>query len=62
MPGGTGYASASSRILLACDELDRLGLALHWPASLRIGDRSLNGRRLRRYKPVLLGEVLAWKP
>lgn len=61
LPGGTGYASASSRILLACDELEQVGLAFHWPASLRLGDRSLNGHILQRYKPVLLDEALAWK-
>lgn len=60
LPGGTGYASASSRILLACDEVDEIGLSFHWPASLRVGDRSLSGRMLERYKPVLLHPALSW--
>ncbi len=60
MPGTTGYASARSRILLACDELPRLGISLRWPASLRIGDRSPQGKRLARYKPALLDKVMRW--
>lgn len=60
LPGGTGYASASSRTLLACDELDALGLTFYWPASIRLGDRPLNGRTLERYRPVLMDPLLAW--
>ena len=59
-PGGTGYASASSRILLACDELTALKLAFHWPVSLRIGDRFPAGKQLQHYRPYLLDPVLAW--
>lgn len=59
-PGGTGYASANSRIALACDELGAVKLTFHWPVSLRIGDRSPTGRQLEYYRPYLLDSVLAW--
>ena len=59
-PGTTGYASARSRILLACDELREIGLAFRWPAAFRIGDRAPEGRGLNRYKPVLLDKVMRW--
>ena len=59
-PGGTGYASANSRILLACDELQALKLTFHWPPSLRIGGRVLEGRQLLYYRPQLLHSALAW--
>lgn len=59
-PGTTGYASARSRILLACDELREIGLAFRWPAVVRIGDRALEGRGLDHYKPVLLDKVMRW--
>lgn len=62
LPGTTGYAAARSRVLLACDELKRIRLGFHWPASLRIGDRSPRGARLERYKPALLSDVLYWNP
>ncbi len=60
MPGTTGYASARSRILMACEELPEIGIVLRWPASLRVGDRSPRGRRLERYKPTLLDPVVRW--
>jgi hypothetical protein len=59
-PGGTGYASASSRILMACGELRELRLVFIWPPSLRIGDRSPEGRQLLYYRPYLLDSRLAW--
>jgi len=59
-PGGTGYASANSRSLLACDELGQLPLTFHWPVSLRIGDRAPTGRQLLFYRPTLLDARLAW--
>lgn len=59
-PGGTGYASATSRILMACSELREVPLGFHWPPSLRIGDRSLEGQRLLHYRPYLLDSRLAW--
>ena len=59
-PGGTGYASANSRIPLSCDELGEVKLAFHWPASIRIGNRSPRGLNLRHYKPALLDNKLAW--
>ena len=61
LPGGKGYASANSRILLNCDELDDVKVEFHWPISLRIGDRSLVGQQLARYRPLLLSEALRWK-
>jgi hypothetical protein len=60
LPGGTGHASANSRVLLACDELPELKLVFHWPASLRIGDRSPTGQQLAHYRPQLLDPVLEW--
>jgi hypothetical protein len=60
MPGRTGYASARSRILLACDELPEIRITLRWPASLRIADRSPTGQRLERYKPLSLDPVVRW--
>lgn len=60
LPGGTAYASANSRILLACDELPDMKLTFHWPVSLRIADRSPDGRHLQRYKPYLLDPILGW--
>jgi hypothetical protein len=61
LPGGTGYASAKSRILLACDEVEEVGgIAFHWPASLRIADRHPTGQRLGRFKPELLHESMRW--
>ncbi len=60
LPGTTGYSSAKSRILLACDELDEIKISFHWPASLRIGDRALQGRRLEAYKPVLQEKIILW--
>jgi len=60
-PGGTGYASANSNILLDCEELKELKLALLWPISLRMGDRSVNGRSLARYRPLLHHPILTWK-
>lgn len=60
LPGRTGYASAKSRILLACDELPQLGMAFHWPASVRVGDRSPSGRRLEKFKPLFLSKMLHW--
>lgn len=59
-PGGTGYASANSRIPLSCDELGEVKLTFHWPASIRIGNRSPRGSNLRHYKPALLDNILAW--
>lgn len=61
-PGGTGYASANSKILLDCEELNALKLTLLWPISLRIGDRSPGGGQLHRYRPHLRHPILAWKP
>ncbi len=61
MPGRTGYASARSRILLACEELQEVGIRFRWPASLRIGDASPRGNRLARYKPLLLDGAIRWK-
>jgi hypothetical protein len=61
LPGGTAYASALSRIPLACDELNGVKLTFLWPASLRVGDRPLGGRLLEHYKPVLLDPLLRWK-
>lgn len=61
-PGGTGYASENSRILLACDELRTLKLAFRWPASLRLGDRAPTGRQLLHFRPYLLDARLAWSP
>jgi len=60
LPGGTGYASANSRILLACDELAQIKLVFHWPASMRVADESLQGARLNHYKPVLKSPLLGW--
>ena len=60
LPGGTGYASANSRNLLACDELVPAPLTFHWPVSLRIGDRTPVGRQLLHYRPYLLDPRLAW--
>jgi hypothetical protein len=59
-PGGTGYASASSRVLVDCVELREVRLAFHWPPSLRIGDRSPDGQQLLYYRPYLLDRRLAW--
>jgi hypothetical protein len=59
-PGGTGYASANSRILMSCSELDERKLTFHWPASLRIGDRTPSGMQLQHYRPYLLSPRLAW--
>ncbi|MDH5752093.1 MAG: hypothetical protein OEZ59_06705 [Deltaproteobacteria bacterium] len=59
LPGAVGYASAKSKTLLACDEV--LRMSFYWPVSLRIGDRSLNGRMLQHYKPLLMGSTLSWK-
>lgn len=59
-PGGTGYASATSRVLTACSELREVPLAFHWPPSLRIADRSPEGARLLHYRPYLLDSRLAW--
>lgn len=59
-PGGTGYASANSRIPISCQELHEVKLTFHWPASLRIGNRAPSGFKLRHYKPVLLDAKLAW--
>ncbi len=61
-PGGTGYASENSRILLACNELQTEKLAFRWPASLRLGDRVPTGRQLLHYRPYLLDPRLAWSP
>lgn len=60
LPGDVGYASARSRILMDCDELAQIKLRFHWPVSLRMGDRPVQGTRLAPYKPVLLSEVMAW--
>ncbi len=60
LPGTVGYASATSRNLLGCDVVKREGLQLHWPASLRVDDRSPRGRRLDRFKPALSGKGLHW--
>lgn len=60
LPGAKGYAGAKSRILMGCDELEELTLGFHWPASLRMGDRALQGSRLRQYKPLLLSRALRW--
>ena len=60
LPGDVGYASARSRILMACDELPQIKLRLHWPVSLRMGDRPVQGARLAPYKPILLSEVMEW--
>lgn len=59
-PGGTGYASSNSRILLACDELRDVKLVFHWPPSLRVAGRVLSGRQLVYYRPHLLDPALAW--
>ena len=59
-PGGTGYASANSRIPLSCVELGEVKLTFHWPASIRIGNRSPRGLNLNHYKPALLDNKLAW--
>jgi hypothetical protein len=59
-PGGTGYASANSRVLMSCSELGERRLTFHWPASLRIGDRSPTGQQLQHYRPHLLSPRLAW--
>lgn len=59
-PGGTGYASSNSRILLDCDELREVKLVFHWPPSLRVAGRVLSGRRLLYYRPQLLDPALAW--
>ncbi|MBI3993364.1 MAG: hypothetical protein HY342_08820 [Candidatus Lambdaproteobacteria bacterium] len=61
LPGDKGYASANSRILLDCDELEQVKMEFHWPISLRIGDRSLVGQQLTRYRPLLLSDALRWK-
>lgn len=60
LPGDVGYASARSRILMDCDELAGIKLRFHWPVSLRMGDRPVQGARLAPYKPVLLNEVMEW--
>lgn len=60
LPGATEYAAAKSRILMDCDELEEITLAFHWPASLRMGDKALQGSRLRQYKPILLSRALRW--
>jgi len=62
LPGGTGYASAKSRILMACDELEEVGLGFIWPVTLKKDDKVLHGRELRRFMPVLLDSMMAWKP
>jgi hypothetical protein len=60
-PGATGYASAKSRILLACDQLEEAGgIEFLWPSSLRIGDRYPRGDRLERLKPRLLDAAIRW--
>lgn len=59
-PGSTGYAAARSRILLACDELGEIGISFRWPATVRIGDKSPQGKRLERYKPLLLNKLMRW--
>lgn len=61
LPGGMGYATAKSRILMDCDELEAIGLHFLWPVSIRLADRNLNGRDLARYKPVLMSELMMWK-
>lgn len=61
LPGTTGYASAKSRILLGCDEVAEMKIRFHWPPSMRIADRALQGRRLDNFKPVLIGEILLWQ-
>ncbi len=60
LPGTTGYASAKSRLLLTCNELKAEGITFHWPASLRLDDRAVRGRRLKRFRPVLRGKTLSW--
>ncbi len=60
LPGETGYASARSRILLGCDELREVGIRFRWPAGIRIGDRSPRGKRLERFKPLLLDKAMRW--
>lgn len=60
-PGATGYASAKSRILLACDRLEEAGgIEFLWPSSLRMGDRYPRGDRLERLKPRLLDAAIHW--
>ncbi len=54
------YASANSRIPLSCVELGEVKLTFHWPASIRIGNRSPRGLNLNHYKPALLDNKLAW--
>ncbi len=60
VPGATGFASANSRILMGCDELDTIKIEFHWPPSLRMDDRGLQGRQMRPFKPVLLDTALRW--
>ena len=60
-PGARGYASAKSRILLECDELEETGgITFHWPASIRIGDRHPVGARLNSLKPKFLDKTIRW--
>jgi hypothetical protein len=60
-PGETGYASAKSRRLLKCDELEETGgIEFLWPPSLRIDDRHPTGIRLERLKPRLLDAAIRW--
>ena len=60
LPGTVGYASARSKILLGCDELEEHRLPIHWPASIRVADRAAHGQRLERYKPLFTGKYLHW--
>jgi hypothetical protein len=59
-PGGTGYASAASRALMACEELRELKVVLRWPGSVRAGDRPLQGKQLDQFKPALSSKDLKW--
>ncbi|MBI4083713.1 MAG: hypothetical protein HY423_14000 [Candidatus Lambdaproteobacteria bacterium] len=60
LPGSTGYTSASSKFLFDCDELGRVKIVFLWPGTVRVADRTLQGRRLAQFKPALLSGVLAW--
>lgn len=61
LPGGMAYASANSRILMACGELEQVKMVFHWPAGMRIGGRTPGGSQVERFKPLLLDSALAWK-
>ena len=48
------------KTLIKQSELAQIKLVFHWPASMRVADQSPQGKRLNRYKPVLLSPVLGW--